>query len=105
MDSEEVAAGREPIAVDELDASFGRCGRRIGVTKPKPGSSKSAGCAGSGFAAMAFFRAREVLEAAVKLLHLPAHVHRVENRFSAQVCRQVVGNDPFNAAACGNPLE
>ena len=56
-------------------------------------------------AALALLRARELLEAAVKSLHLPAHLHGVDDHFPRQVRGQVIGEHPFNAAVCGNQFE
>ena len=55
--------------------------------------------------AWAFLPPRQVLEAAVKRRHSPARQHGLNHQFTRQVRRQVVGNDPFNAAVRGYPRE
>ena len=58
-----------------------------------------------GLAALAFFGPGELLETAVELLDLSAHLHGGDDHFPRQVCPQVVGNHPFNVAVCGHQLE
>ena len=60
---------------------------------------------GIGLAALVFFRARQLLETAVKRFHLPAHLHRLYHHFVRQMGRQVVGSDPFNAPFVATSLK
>lgn len=56
-------------------------------------------------AALIFFRAGQLFEAAMKFLYLPAYLHRIIDHFPAQMRKQAVGYHPFNAAVRGNQLE
>ena len=60
---------------------------------------------GIGIAALALFGSRQLLEAAMKLLHLPAHLYVIDDRFPRQMRGQVIGNDLLNFAVRGHPLE
>ena len=50
-------------------------------------------------------RPGQVLEAAVKFLHLPTHLHDLNHHFAGQMSNQVTGNDPSNVAVRGHQLE
>ena len=55
-----------------------------------------------GVAALALFGPRQLLETAVKFLHLPAHLHGIDDHLPRQMSGQVVGNDPSNVAVRGH---
>ena len=63
------------------------------------------GALGCGLAALALLRPGQLLEAAVKFLHLPTHLYGLNHHFAGQMSSQMVGNDPFNVAVCGHQLE
>ena len=54
-----------------------------------------------GGAALTFLRARQLLEAAVKLLCLPAPLHGFNHHFPVQVGCQLIGYRPLNATVRG----
>ena len=60
---------------------------------------------GRGLTALALLRLGQLLEAAVKLLHLPAHLHGLNHYFAGQMSSQIADNDSFNVAVCGHQLE
>lgn len=41
----------------------------------------------------------------MKLLDLPANLHRVDDHFARQMSSEVVGNNPFHVAVRGDQLE
>ena len=47
---------------------------------------------GVGVTALAFFGPRQLFEAAMKLLHLPANLHGINDHLPRQVSGQVIGN-------------
>ena len=51
---------------------------------------------GRGLAARALLRPGQLLEAAVKRLHLPAHMHGLNYHFAGQMSSQMYGNEQFN---------
>ena len=58
-----------------------------------------------GLAALAPLQSRQLLKAAVKFLHLPAHRRGLNRQFAGQMSGQVIGNEPFNVAVLGHQLE
>ena len=47
---------------------------------------------GVGVTALAFFGPRQLFEAAMKLLHLPANLHGINDHLPRQMSGQVIGN-------------
>ena len=76
-----VGAEMPTRAADVLGKWVGLWRGRACTAKPTRGSSGEA--LGAGLAALAFLKTGELLEAAVKPLHLPAH--RLDDHFAAQV--------------------
>ena len=60
---------------------------------------------GIGIAALALFGLRQLLEAVIKLLLLPAHLYGIDDHFPRQMRGQVIGNNPLNIAFRGHPLK
>ena len=60
---------------------------------------------GIGIAALALFGPRQLLEAVMKLLHLPAHLYGIDDHLPRHIRGQVLGNDSFNVAVRDHQLE
>ena len=60
---------------------------------------------GCGLAVLALLRSGQLLKAAVKLLHLPTHLHGLNHHFVGQMSCQIIGNELFNADVRGHQLE
>ena len=60
---------------------------------------------GISIAELALFGLRQLLEAAMKLFHLPAHLYGIDNRFPRQMRSQVIDNETLNFAVRGYQLE
>ena len=59
----------------------------------------------TGFATLAFGRASQLLQFAVKFFDLPAQLVRILSDLRDHSLIQIIGNDPVNVAVRGNQLE
>ena len=59
----------------------------------------------TGFATLAFGRASQLLQFAVKFFDLPAQLVRILSDLRDHSLFQIIGNDPVNVAVRGNQLK